>query len=168
MFCSLSLMAEDKAFCYSIDSIAPWNLKFEESKRIGLTWLDFGDYANAYYYLTSAYDQDGADADVRVGLDRASYYMNRKSFVSTYSELTELINRRFNSKEIMFKALKDKGEFLRIDELKEKTLTAILHASFLNACYKPFALDFNEMHNIGKIIFKPMNRKKIDLNKHIK
>lgn len=86
MFCSLSLMAEDKAFYYSIDSIAPWNLKFEESKRIGLTWLDFGDYANAYYYLTSAYDQDGADADVRVGLDRASYYMNRKSFVSTYQK----------------------------------------------------------------------------------
>ena len=77
-----------------------------------------------------------------------------------------LIDQRFAAKEIAFKASKNRGNFLRSDELKEKTIAAVMHVMFKKNIMKPFALLFNEMHNIGKIIFMPKHSKKIDLTKH--
>jgi len=97
---------------------------------------------------------------------RLNYFYSTKSFVSTYSEIVELIYTRFNAKEIMFRAKTDKGEFQRADELKEKTFSALMHVMFTRGKTKPFALMFNEMHNIAKIVFMPEELRKIDLVKH--
>ena len=91
---------------------------------------------------------------------RLNYFYSTKSFVSTYSEIVELIYTRFNAKEIMFKANTDKGEFQRIDELKEKTAAAIMHVMFIRGKTKPFVLMFNELHNIAKVVFVPKELKK--------
>ena len=66
----------------------------------------------------------------------------------------------------MFRASKDKGEFQLVDELKEKTIAALMHVMFTRGNIKPFALMFNEIHNIAKIVFMPQEKKKIDLVKH--
>lgn len=78
----------------------------------------------------------------------------------------ELIFTRFNANEIMFRAGKDKGEFQQVDELKEKTIAALMHVMLTKGNIKPFALTFNEMHNIAKIVFMSKEKKKIDLIKH--
>lgn len=41
-----------------------------------------------------------------------------------------------------------------------------MHVMFTRNSIKPFALMFNEMHNIAKIVFMPKELKKIDLVKH--
>ena len=176
--CIVVLGKANKDGTYSNDDLHAWNLVKigDESYHVDVTWdnmydEEFRHISYDYFNVTTKdilLDHQPFGKLPECTATRLNYFYCTKSFVSSYSELTELITRRFSSKEIMFKALKDKGEFLGIDELKEKTITAILHAMFLNASYKPFALDFNEMHNIGKIIFKPKTRKKIDLKKHIK
>lgn len=75
--------------------------------------------------------------------------------MSTYSEIVELMHTRFHAKEIMFKANTDKGEFQGIDELKEKTMSAITHVMLERGKVKPFVLMFNEIHNIAKVVFIP-------------
>ena len=96
---------------------------------------------------------------------KLNYFYSTNSFVSTYKELVSFIEQRYDSNSIIFKAMKDKGEFQLPQELKEKTYTAIMHVMFKKNNIKAFALIFNEMHNIGKIIFQPRKRK-IDLTKH--
>ncbi len=98
---------------------------------------------------------------------RLNYFYNTNSFVSTYDELLSLISKRFDDNQIMFRVRKDCGEFQSIDELKGKTLAALMHTMFAKQTNRPFTLLFNELHNIGKIIFAPQPpRKKIDLTKH--
>lgn len=86
---------------------------------------------------------------------RLNYFYCTKSFVSTYSEIVELMSSRFNAKEIMFKANTDKGEFQGIDDLKEKTMSAIMEVMLKKGKMKPHALMFNELHNIAKVVFMP-------------
>ena len=170
--CIVVLGKANKDGTYTKDDLHAWNLVKigNESYHVDVTWdnmydEEFRHISYDYFNVTTKdimLDHQPFGKLPECTATRLNYFYSTKSFVSTYGELADLVNRRFESKEIMFKALKNKGEFLSIDELKEKTITAIIHAIYSNARYKPFALDFNEMHNIGKIVFKPNNRKKID------
>ena len=77
-----------------------------------------------------------------------------------------MIDNRYESKEIMFRIKKDSVEFQRSDEIKEKTMAAVLHVMSKNMKPKPFTMLFNEPYKIGKIIFQLENQKKIDLKKY--
>lgn len=84
---------------------------------------------------------------------RLNYFYSTHSFVSTYEDLIDLVYQRRGAKIIAFKAFKDKGFFLRLDELKEKTVNAVMQVMCMKNIVKPFPLLFDEMHNIGKILF---------------
>ena len=82
-----------------------------------------------------------------------NYFHYTNSFVSTFGELETLIDKRLGSDKIIFKALKNKGQFMNLKELERKTYEALIKTMFRRMCTRPFALVFNEMHNIGKIFF---------------
>ena len=167
--CIVVLGKANRTGTYGNDDLHAWNLVKigNESYHVDVTWDNMYDenlrhISYDYFNVTTkdiSLDHQPFGKLPECTATRLNYFYSTKSFVSTYSELTYMINQRFASKEIMFKALKDKGEFLRADELKEKTTTALLQAMVLHASYKPFVLSFNETHNIGKIIFSPKRRK---------
>lgn len=152
-----------------------WNLVKigNESYHVDVTWdnmYDKGLQHISYDYFNVTTEQIMLDHQPIGNLPlcnstRLNYFYCTNSFVSTYEELVALVEQRFDSNAIMFKARKDRGEFQLSQELKEKTITAIMHAMFKTGQHKQFALVFNEMHNVGKIIFAP-RKKKIDLTKH--
>ena len=143
----------------------------KESYHVDVTWdnmYDKGLQHISYDYFNVTTEQIMLDHQPIGKLPlcnstRLNYFYCTNSFVSTYDELVALVEKRFDSKAIMFKARKDKSEFQFSQELKEKTITAIIHTMFKTGQHKQFALVFNEMHNVGKIIFAP---RKIDLRKH--
>lgn len=174
--CIVVLGKANKDGIFSGDDYHAWNLVKigDESYHVDVTWdnlydEDFHHISYDYFNLTTKDimmdHQPIGDLPI-CNATFLNYFHSTKSFVSTYEDLVELINLRFSAKEIAFKALKDKGQFLRIDELKDKTFTALTHVMFRKGKMKPFAMLFNEMHNIGKIIFMSEHRKKIDLKKH--
>lgn len=174
--CIVVLGKANKDGIFTEDDYHAWNLVKigDESYYVDVTWdnlydEEFHHISYDYFNLTTKEimmdHQPIGDLPI-CNATRLNYFHSTRSFVSTYEDLVELINQRFSAKEIAFKGLKDKGHFLRSDELKEKTFTALMHVMFRKGDMKPFALLFNEMHNIGKIIFMPENRKKIDLKKH--
>lgn len=152
-----------------------WNLVKigKESYHVDVTWdnmYDKGLQHISYDYFNVTTEQIMLDHQPIGELPlcnstRLNYFYSTNSFVSTYEELVSLIEQRYDSKAIMFKARKDKGEFQLSQELKEKTFAALMHIMFKKGQPKPFALIFNEMHSVGKIIFAP-KKKKIDLTKH--
>ena len=85
--------------------------------------------------------------------DALNYFHRTNSFISSYEELIGLIENRYESKEIVFRVKKGSTEFQRGDELKEKTMAAVLHVMNKNMNPKPFTMLFNNLHKIGKIIF---------------
>ena len=146
----------------------------EESYHVDVTWdnlydEEFHHISYDYFNVTTKdilLDHQPMGELPICDATRLNYFYSTCSFVSTYEELAKLIEQRFSAREIAFKALKDKGCFLRSDELKDKTIAALMHVMFKKSSMKPFALLFNDMHNIGKIIFMPEHKKKIDLTKH--
>lgn len=160
---------------FNVNDYHAWNVVKigKESYHVDVTWdnmYDKGLQHISYDYFNVTTEQIMLDHQPIVELPmcnstRLNYFYCTNSFVSTYDELVTLIEQRFNSKSIMFKARKDQGEFQQLQELKEKTITAVMHAMFKTGLRKEFALVFNEIHNIGKIIFIS-NQKKIDLKKH--
>ena len=175
--CIVVLGKADKEGDFSGDKYHAWNLVKirEESYCVDITWDNMYDtdiHHISYDYFNVTTNDILKDHQLIGGLlplcesTRLNYFYSTKSFVSTYSEIVELMYTRFDAKEIMFKANTDKGEFQRIDELKEKTVLAIRHVMFTRKKVKPFALMFNELHNIAKVIFMPEERKKIDLKKY--
>lgn len=174
--CIVVLGKANKDGIFTENDYHAWNLVKigDESYYVDVTWdnlydEDFHHISYDYFNLTTKEimmdHQPIGDLPV-CNATRLNYFHSTRSFVSTFEELVELINQRFSAKEIAFKALKDKGQFLCPDELKEKTFAAMTHVMSRKWGTKPFALLFNEMHNIGKIIFMPENRNKIDLKKH--
>ncbi len=176
--CIVVLGQANRDGVYGEDDYHAWNLVKirEESYYVDVTWdnlydEDFHHISYDYFNVTTKdilLDHKPIGELPMCSSTRLNYFYNTKSFVSTYEELVELISQRFDAREIVFKALKDRGQFLRSDELKEKTFTALMHVMFRKGKIRPFALLFNEMHNVGKILFKPKNRKKIDLRKNRK
>lgn len=174
--CIVVLGQANKDGVYGDDDYHAWNLVKigDESYHVDVTWdnlydEEFHHISYDYFNLTTReilLDHKPIGDLPFCDSTRLNYFHSTRSFVSTYEDLVELINQRYSAKEIAFKALKNKGQFLRADELKEKTFTALTHVMFRKGGIKPFALLFNEMHNIGKIVFMPEYRKKIDLTKH--
>ena len=174
--CIVVLGQANKDGVYGDDDYHAWNLVKigDESYHVDVTWdnlydEEFHHISYDYFNLTTReilLDHKPIGDLPFCDSTRLNYFHSTRSFVSTYKDLVELINQRYSAKEIAFKALKDKGQFLFADELKEKTFKALMHVMFRKGGIKPFALLFNEMHNIGKIVFMPEYRKKIDLTKH--
>lgn len=175
--CIVVLGKANKEGDFSGDDYHAWNLVKigKESYHVDVTWdnlydTDIRHISYDYFNVTTKdilLDHQPLEVNLPICTStRLNYFYSTKSFVSTYSELVELIFTRFNAKEIMFRANKDKGEFQLVDELKEKTIAALMHAMFTRGNIKPFALMFNEIHNIAKIVFMPQEKKKIDLVKH--
>lgn len=174
--CIVVLGKANKDGVYGEDDYHAWNLVKigNESYHVDVTWdnlydEEFHHISYDYFNMTTKeilLDHQPMGALPLCDATRLNYFHSTKSFVSTYDDLVTLIDQRFAAKEIAFKASRDKGHFLRSDELKEKTKAAVMHVMFKKNSMKPFALLFNEMHNIGKIIFMPEHRKKIDLTKH--
>lgn len=175
--CIVVLGKANKDGDFSGDDYHAWNLVKigNESYHVDVTWdnlydTDIRHISYDYFNVTTKeilLDHQPLEDNLPIcNSTRLNYFYSTKSFVSTYSELVELIFTRFNAKEIMFRASKEKGEFQLIDELKEKTYAALLHVMFTKGKIKPFALMFNEIHSIAKIVFMPKEKKKIDLVKH--
>ena len=175
--CIVVLGKADKEGDFSGDKYHAWNLVKigDESYHVDVTWDNMYDteiHHISYDYFNVTTKDILKDHQPIGGplppcdSTRLNYFYSTKSFVSTYSEIVELMYTRFNAKEIMFKANTDKGEFQRIDELKEKTVAAIMHVMFTRGKTKSFVLMFNELQNIAKVVFMPKEQKKIDLKKH--
>lgn len=174
--CIVVLGKANKDGVYGDDDYHAWNLVKigNESYHVDVTWdnlydEEFHHISYDYFNMTTKdilLDHQPMGNIPYCDATRLNYFHSTCSFVSTYEELVILIDQRFNAREIAFKATRNKGQFLRSDEMKEKTIAAVMHVMFKNNSVKPFALLFNEMHNIGKIIFKPEHKKKIDLRKH--
>ncbi len=84
---------------------------------------------------------------------RLNYFYSTKSIVSTYDQLLDLVRERIDQKEIMFKTVPDGRTFLNTEDLKKKTYDAVIQVMREKRMSKPFALLFNEIHSIGKVIF---------------
>lgn len=177
--CIVVLGKANKLGDFSGDDYHAWNLVKigDESYHVDVTWDNMYDthvrHISYDYFNVTTKDilLDHQPIDTRLPVcssTRLNYFYSTNSFVSTYFELIELVFTRFNSKEIMFKAKKDKGEFHEISELRDKTFSAVMHVMHSRNNPKPFALMFNELHSIGKIVFMPDGPKKIDLVKHNK
>lgn len=177
--CIVVLGKANKRGDFSGEDYHAWNLVKigDESYHVDVTWDNLYDtdihHISYDYFNVTTKDilMDHQPLDVPLPFCesiRLNYFYCTKSFVSTYTELMELLFARFNAREIMFKAKTDKGEFQLVDELKEKTMEALMHVMFVRKNTKPFALMFNEMHRIVKIVFIPSEFRKIDLKKHNK
>ncbi len=162
--CIVVLGKANKDGIYGDDDYHAWNLVKigEESYHVDVTWdnLYDGEVRHiSYDYFNVTTKDILLDHQPIVELPlceatRLNYFYSTNSFVSTYKELVNLIKQRFTAKEIVFKASKEKGYFLQPDELKKKTMKALLQVMFRKRSIKRFTLFFNERHNIGKIIMK--------------
>lgn len=174
--CIVVLGKADKDANFDEESYHAWNLVKigDESYHVDVTWdnlydEDFRHISYDYFNLTTKdilLDHQPMDELPMCEATRLNYFYSTGSFVSTYEELVKLIEERIEAKEIAFKASKDKGFFLKSEELKDKTVVALMHVMFSKNKVRSFKLLFNEMHNIGKIIFMIEPKKKIDLTKH--
>lgn len=173
--CIVVLGQANKDGVYGEDDYHAWNLVKigDESYHVDVTWDNL--YDEEFYHISYDYfnvttkdillDHKPIGNIPICDATRLNYFHSTRSFVSTYEELVTLIDQRFDAKEIAFKASKDNGFFVQVDELKEKTITALMHVMHRKGITKPFDLLFNEMHHIGKILFMPKQKKKIDLTK---
>ena len=168
--CIVVLGKANKDGVYGEDDYHAWNLVKigNESYHVDVTWDNLNDekfhhISYDYFNMTTKdilLDHQPIGDLPLCEATRLNYFYSTRSFVSTYDDLVVLIDQRFAAKEIAFKASKEKGYFLRSDELKDKTIAAVRQVMFKKNCMKPFVLLFNEIHNIGKIIFVPEHRKK--------
>ncbi|MCM1498539.1 MAG: hypothetical protein NC124_08740 [Clostridium sp.] len=159
--CIVVLGQANKEGIYGEDDYHAWNLVRigDESYYVDVTWdnlydEDFHHISYDYFNVTTKdilLDHKPIGELPLCSSTRLNYFYSTKSFVSTYEELVGLISQRFGAQEIVFKALKDSGQFLCSDELKEKTFTALMHVMLRKGETKSFSLVFNEMHNVGKI-----------------
>lgn len=163
--CIVVLGKANKDGDFSGNDYHAWNLVKigGESYHVDVTWdnlydTDIHHISYDYFNVTTkdiCLDHQPECRDLPVcNATRLNYFYSTKSFISTYAELEKLIFTRFHEKEIMFKARKDKGEFQRQEELKEKTIAALTHVMCMRGIKKNFTLLFNEMHNIAKIVFQ--------------
>lgn len=175
--CIVVLGKANKDGNFSGDDYHAWNIVKigEESYHVDVTWDNLYDteikhISYDYFNVTTEeilLDHQPMDNNLPLcNSTRLNYFYGTKSFVSTYAEIVELIYTRFTANEIMFRVSKESKEFQKTDELKEKTVSALMHVMFIRGKTKPFALMFNETHNIAKIVFMPEENKKIDLVKH--
>lgn len=165
---------------FSKNDYHAWNLVKigNESYHVDVTWdnmyhEDIQYISYDYFNLTTR--EIMLDHQVLNGVplpectdSRLNYFYSTKSFVSTYQELFEFIVNHFSENKIIFCAVTDRGEFKSPEELREKTLSALLHTSHMNKSTRPFSVIFNDKHNTVNIVFRNEPPKKIDLTKHNK
>lgn len=165
---------------FSKNDYHAWNLVKigNESYHVDVTWdnmyhEDIQYISYDYFNLTTR--EIMLDHQVLNGVplpectdSRLNYFYSTKSFVSTYQELFEFIVNHFSENKIIFRAVTDRGEFKSPEELREKTLSALLHTSHMNKSTRPFSVIFNDKHNTVNIVFRNEPPKKIDLTKHNK
>lgn len=165
---------------FTKDDYHAWNLVKigNESYHVDVTWdnmyhEDIQYISYDYFNLTTK--EIMLDHQVLSGVSlpectdsSLNYFYSTNSFVSTYRELFEFIEKRFSENKIIFRAVTDKGEFTSPEELREKTLSALLHTSHMNKNTRRFSVIFNDKHNTVNIVFGKEPRKKIDITKHNK
>lgn len=161
---------------FNKDTYHAWNIVKigEESYHVDVTWDNLYDkeirhISYDYFNLTTEdilLDHRPLGKLPLCDSTTLNYFYCTNSFISSYEELVELIDNRYESKEIMFRIKNGSVEFQRSDEIKEKTMAAVLHVMSKNMKPKPFTMLFNEPYKIGKIIFQLENQKKIDLKKY--
>lgn len=163
---------------FTKDDYHAWNLVKigNESYHVDVTWdnmyhEDIQYISYDYFNLTTS--EIMLDHQVLKGVSlpecrdsRLNYFYSTNSFVATYQELFEFIEKHFNENKIIFRALKNRGEFTRPEELREKTISAMMHTSYMNRNKRPFSVIFNDKHNTVNIVFGKEQPKKIDLKKH--
>lgn len=167
--CIVVLGKANKNGVYGDGDCHAWNLVKigNESYHVDVTWDNLYDgklhhISYDYFNVTTKdilLDHQPIGNLPLCNATRLNYFYSTHSFVSTYEELVVLIDQRLAAKEIAFKASQNKGYFLRADELREKTITALMHVMLNRGSTKPFVIFFNEVHNIGKIIFIPEHKK---------
>ena len=155
-----------------------WNLIkiYDESYHVDVTWdncyeKDMQYISYDYFNLTTediSLDHQPICELPVCNATRLNYFYSTGSFVSTYRELIELIEKRFTEKRIVFRALKDCREFRSTKELQEKSITALMHTMFTRKNTRSFKVMFNAAQNIVNIIFEEDYVSKIDITKYPK
>lgn len=151
---------------FSGDTYHAWNLVKvkNESYYVDVTWDNMCDgeirhISYDYFNVTTEdilKDHMPNTTALPVCTDtRLNYFYATNSIVNTYDQLEALIKARISSKEIMFKAAPGHGVFSDIEVFKRKTYEAVLQAVRESGVSMTFALMFNEMHGIGKVMLMP-------------
>lgn len=161
--CIVVLGKADPKGIFDGDSYHAWNLVKigNESYYVDPTWdnmYDKGLEHISYDYFNLTTDEILKDhrpiGDLPLcTATRLNYFTCTNSFVDSYDSLIKLIEKRKNSKAIMFKFQSTNGEFLCSEESYAKSYMALQQSMFLTRKYRKFTLLLNEPHNIGKILF---------------
>ena len=161
--CIIVLGYADPDGNFNKDSYHAWNIVKigEESYHVDVTWDNL--FHNQIRHIS--YDYFNLTTE-DISLDHRplgklpicnsttfNYFYCTNSFISSYHELVQLINNRYESKEIMFRIKKGSSDFQKADEIKNKTEAAVLQVMRKNMRPKPFTMLFNEPYKIGKILF---------------
>lgn len=151
---------------FSGDTYHAWNLVKvrNESYYVDVTWDNMCDgeirhISYDYFNVTTEEilkDHMPNIATLPVCRDtRLNYFYATNSIIDTYDQLVALIKTRISAKEIMFKTTPGQGAFADIEDFKRKTYEAVLQAMRESGTAMAFALMFNEMHGIGKVMLLP-------------
>ena len=161
--CIVVLGKADPKGIFDGDSYHAWNLVKigNESYYVDPTWANMYDKGLehiSYDYFNLTTDEILKDhrpiGDLPLcTATRLNYFTCTNSFVDSYDSLIKLIEKRKNSKAIMFKFQSTNGEFLCSEESYAKSYMALQQSMFLTRKYRKFTLLLNEPHNIGKILF---------------
>ena len=161
--CIVVLGKADPAGVFGEDTYHAWNLVKigNDSYHVDPTWDNMYDkgfehISYDYFNLTTAevlLDHRPMGKLPECTSSRLNYFSCTNSNVSTYDELIDLINTRFDNKAIMFKIRPRPDEFRNIEEIQVKTHLALYKTMFSRGVQRKFAILFNEPHLIGKILF---------------
>lgn len=170
--CIVVLGKADPEGVFGEDSYHAWNLVKigNDSYHVDPTWDNMYDkgfehISYDYFNLTTKYimkDHRPMGVLPECNSTRLNYFSATGSFVSTYNELESLVAKRIDQKAIMFRYLRDKGEFLTEDEIREKVVMAVSEAMRSGNDNRKCALLINKTHQTGKILF---TKYKIELGK---
>lgn len=176
--CIVVIGKADPSGDLSGDDYHAWNLVKigDESYYVDVTWDncyegDMQYISYDYFNLTTEeikLDHDPIGELPLCESDRLNYFTVTGNIISTYHELLGLMEDKFKDKKIVFRALKDCREFRSPQELKEKTITALMHTMFMKKNVREFRIMFNSLHNVVNILFRTKYVSKIDITKYPK
>lgn len=140
-----------------------WNLvKIEDgSYHVDVTWDNMlwdetGHISYDYFNVTTEDIRRDHRPEGRLPLctdSQLNYFHFTKSFVHTREELTDLIDQRFNAREILFKVPPGSPDFPTMDAVREKTNLALTEIMRRRMASKRGLMVFNDAQWIGKILF---------------
>lgn len=146
---------------FSGDTYHAWNLVKvrNESYYVDVTWDNICGHGYDYFNVTTEEilkDHMPNISTLPVCRDtRLNFFYATNSIIDTYDQLVALIKSRISAREIMFKTTPGQGAFADIEDFKQKTYEAVLQAMRESGTAMTFALMFNEMQGIGKVMLLP-------------